>query len=129
MRLMAVCWSAAKRKRVVDSGNDIVDSKDERNNSDYNCAVEKRRLAHKNSNSFRANFTTFFSSFSGQAYYSREVKLFNLLMDEIASKGLSKKTREASMNENCLIDASLIVRTTTTVASTRFVRYNNFFPS
>jgi hypothetical protein len=106
---------------MIDSGNDIVDCEDERNNSDYNCAVEKRRLAHKNSNSFRANFTTFFSSLSGQAYYSREVKLFKLLMDEIASKGISKKTRAASMNENRLIDAAPTMWTTTTVAPTRFV--------
>ena len=60
MRLVAVRWRATKCKRMIDTGNDIVDSEGKRNNTDYNCAVEHRRFAHKSSNSFRANDNTFF---------------------------------------------------------------------
>src|SRR6266567_8905271 len=63
MRLVAVCRHTTKCKRMINAGNDIVDSESKRNNSDYNCAVEHRRFAHKSSKSFRAKITFFFVPF------------------------------------------------------------------
>src|SRR5258708_8919562 len=97
MRLVADRWGTAKRKRMIYPGNEIVDCEDKRNNSDYNCAVEKRRFAHK-ALIPSVLIIIFFSSLSGHAYYSRVVKLFKLFTYEVASAEVSQKKRIASMN-------------------------------